>query len=426
MRSPNKNTEIKYENLISCFREGKRLSIADIMVLLDCNRQSAYNYLNRYKISLLGTGSILLKKKEGKTAYYSLQSNTFSESISEEYESMSVDTIRKYYLAQELQRIPRTAENLASQCSEEEFLDFGKTTATKYINELLSEGEIRKNPVDKKLTLTGKTISPQLDLSDDEIFRLLDLVENTPPGSPYYKALLSIYKKLELQLGTMDANSPTYSNFVIYGRQHSLLSHLPQQFSSLTTFDYRKKVLKVTYARHNKQPLQIHLAIGLVVYSEDKDDIYIIGKKFSPEKETFVVEDVILLLTSLQAVEETHWEHSFYQDGYYMKIFEEMFSISVEPIEKVVVRIQATPNLERKFKTLAAHRHHSTLTTEAFGNQTKLLTYTDSVRGLSDFAAFLRQFSWSVTVLGPQALRDKMKFSIHRSLEAYTEGEVNE
>ena len=47
--------------------------------------------------------------------------------------------------------------------------------------------------------------------------------------------------------------------------------------------------------------------------------------------------------------------------------------------------------------------------------------YEDDIRGLNDFARFLRKFGSSVYVREPEELRKTMVFSLNRTLEKYRE-----
>ena len=92
-------TQKKQIQLLEAFQKNQTLSIREIENLLNCNRQSVYNYIKR----LEQTGYTFTKFTQKNHTYYSFQQDN---SISEEilYEPMTFDILRKYTIIQQLQQ----------------------------------------------------------------------------------------------------------------------------------------------------------------------------------------------------------------------------------------------------------------------------------------------------------------------------------
>ena len=103
----------------------------------------------------------------------------------------------------------------------------------------------------------------------------------------------------------------------------------------------------------------------------------------------------------------------------YMKDYDTSFRILEEPL-MVKVRFDLEANVKRKIHYLKQHRSGASITYFPEENQ---LEYQDTIRGLGDFANYLRQFGRSVHVIEPASLKDKMNFSIDRTLSRYEEDE---
>ena len=50
----------------------------------------------------------------------------------------------------------------------------------------------------------------------------------------------------------------------------------------------------------------------------------------------------------------------------------------------------------------------------------------DTIRGLNDFANYLRKFGYGCKVIEPKELKEKMIFSVKRALDRYNEIELEE
>lgn len=125
-------------------------------------------------------------------------------------------------------------------------------------------------------------------------------------------------------------------------------------------------------------------------------------------------------MSRISTIENTDFPNDSYRSTTYQHIFSEMFSISLEEPLMVKVRFDLEANVKRKIHYLKQHRSGASITYFPEENQ---LEYQDTIRGLGDFANYLRQFGRSVHVIEPASLKDKMNFSIDRTLSRYEEDE---
>ncbi len=116
-----KNTEANYQLLLSTFAANETLSIADIQSLLNCNRQSAYNYINRLKEN----GCQLRQKTIHNKSYYTLDPASSKDQELASFAPLTANIARKYHIVQCLQQKPVAKKELWE--SMHETIDIGRT-----------------------------------------------------------------------------------------------------------------------------------------------------------------------------------------------------------------------------------------------------------------------------------------------------------
>ena len=114
-------------------------------------------------------------------------------------------------------------------------------------------------------------------------------------------------------------------------------------------------------------------------------------------------------------------KNDIFEPPRYLRMAEEMFQISVDPLVHVKVEFQDFGNIGLKLENLLRKRKNAKLYSCTDGKFEKGYIYEDDIRGLNDFARFLRKFGSSVYVREPEELRKTMVFSLNRTLEKYRE-----
>lgn len=423
-KSKQKNIQI----LLDAFHDGKELTNQEIQDYLHCNRQSVYNYLKALKQS----GLQINTKKKGKTQYFSLEDSQ------KYYQPVTYDTIRSYCIIQGLQQetfgktspssfrrkflLPCDSDDCNAEindtCSDRIPLDIGQTQFYNLRNKLLSSGEIIWDPVSDQYCLSGKNIPLIWSLNIDKLYDIYNIISNIPPDSAYYKQFSSLAKKMEFLMGTSDDFSIADSNYLVYGRSHTAFKNMAENLAFLNKYDYQNHLLNIQYTDHNHTPREVTLGVGLIVYCLEKDAIYLIGENFSEKYCDTDSKYIIINLARITQIQDYPVENKNFNAREYLDIYETMFSISIAPPVSVTVEFDLFGNIEHKVQILHSQRPRSRI---SFNAENTRIIYTDQIRGLNDFAAYLRQFGKAVHVQSPQELKEKMLFSIRTSLQRYME-----
>lgn len=426
MKSENSKSQVNQAVLLEQFLSMERLSIRQIMKLLHCSRKSAYNYIER----LEKKGYSFQSKRIQNNIYYSLIKDTASDDTL--YHPVTADTLRKYTILHELQNNPIEKHKLQSQftvCKDDkEFagnyripLDIRLTQYYSIIKSLISNGDIVLNDSNKKYYLTEKNMPLQISLDYDNLWNLNMSLSTAVEGSAYYQQLKNLYQKTCLLLGTIDEDTAHFNSYLIYGQKTAGLSGITEKLQQITKLDYRHKILEVNYTTKHGKDMSILFAVGMIIYNAEKDILYLLGEEFCGESGTSHSLPTIIDVSDITKAAQTGLTHQRYHADSYVKMFDSMFSISLEEPEYVKVEFDRVANVERKINHLKSWRKNASIQVE-----NNKIIYTDTISGLADFARYLRKFGKSAHVIEPPSLKDRMRQSVERTLARYEEVEADE
>lgn len=422
MRTRMTKKEEKMMILLDAFQKAEELSIKEITELLACSRKSAYNYIN----GLRQNGCVFHTRIYQNQTLYSLEKAESHASPLLSYHPLTADTLRKYMIIQTLQKGPISQKNFHKQfmltsenieCDRNGYpLDIGQTRFYSLVRQLRDSGDIVFNQEEGRYYLTDAHIPFILSLDADSLFDMHDKLSCISPGHPCYKQLHSIYQKEELLLGNPNEDMPYYDHYLIYGRSHQYSDRIRQQLDLLEQYDYRHKLLEISYQSQKGTCTSTLFATGIIVCSLEKDSLYLLGKMVASKQNCTNSRCIIIKMDRIQSITCTEETHSCYHDEYFQSVFDTMFSVSTEP--PVPVKVEFDASLKQKFYRLHSQRKASSITKNS---QNNTFIYTDSISGLFDFANYLRQFGQYVKVLEPVKLKKIMARTVTRSLDRYNE-----
>lgn len=233
--------------------------------------------------------------------------------------------------------------------------------------------------------------------------------------------LKSVEEKLALISGETLRSED--SNYIIIG---SKINNNPRISECLKMFEdipYDKYAIKMIVKGRT-----VTIKVGLMVYTADKDKLYIIGKSGKEKYRIIDTEEIGVFdkkgetELAIEVLKDT--PNDIYQSEEYIRIYAESFSLSAEPLEHVVVEVKDFGNLKHKFTVLKNQRNRlecrgDMLSAKIYQKDSETFIYEDNIRGMSDFAKYLRRFGRSVKVLEPESLRKMMLDDVARLEEMY-------
>lgn len=459
-----RKTDKTIQNLYRLIQALKKqpLSISDMQELLACNRQSVNNYIHDIEES--GCTLTKTRKKDNthkkSVVYCSISKpsetakekddNTDSNSTAAyEYLPLSKRNLRAFSIMQLLQSKPSTLYGLRKRffiadlpkksktreedkstsdsdnnthtfdCSHPDngsLLDIKYTEFNKQVEALIKAGEIRKSE-DGTLHPTGRSFPLSKSFTKEELIRLFKQLRTLPPASPYHSQAQSIAGKLAPVMRTYHFEVAPQSNYLTYGREHRVLDQINSQLETLSQTDYTKCQIRIQYKTRKNLLRTVWFQTGLILYSVEKTKLYLLGKSAAENRADQSFQDTIIDLGTIQNATNTDLPNQQYRSAYYQQVVDEMFGISLEEPMEVLVHFDDVANIHRKLTHLTRQRPLATCT--PIENQQ--LEYRDTIRGLGDFASYLRQFGKNARVIAPDVLKQKMSDSVDKTLKRYEE-----
>lgn len=418
------NTKLLYDSLVA----KEKLSIAEIMELLQVNRKSAYNYI----ANLEANGVKLNSEKQGRTMFYSLADK---EDDLGAYEPITKDMLRSFSIVKTLQEKPREhkellalydldviVKNNTAYHGDTDFgylegthsIDIKRTQFDKLVKELLENGILVQPNKNGPLYATGKLVPIIIGYDEENYWELSARLEKLPSGHPYHKELVSASEKLAALIG--DAVNTEAGYFYNYGRKLVNYENIATAMERLPLRKCSMYIAKFTYKGKNGHSYSVHLATGMIVYSAEKDKLYLMGKRANSTGTKISKGCQILNVDNIESVEVTDSRHDYWQSQEFKQLYEAMFSISADAPAKVRVVFENIFKIKSKVAQLLSQRPTARLTLKE-----GTIVYEDTISGLDDFASYLRRFGRSCKVEEPEALKKMMAQNIVLSLERYKE-----
>lgn len=264
--------------------------------------------------------------------------------------------------------------------------------------------------------LTG--LAPHIiPISGDSLYAFCQRYEDFATTTTDLKPLKTAYKKIQTLID-MDGDDLIQHH---YGKSNNISQKQMDTFEAFIAHPYKTQVLQLD-TKHKEEIKSEKFAVGLLFYSIETGCFYAFGKNLAINKLQTRRLDWI---TSITTLEETHME--FHQKKYF-EYFSEMFSSSYTGTSyHVKVLFQDFGNVRKRFLDLQEMRDKATI--RAISNPPDgciyNYAYEDTIRGLYDFARYLRGFGTSVLAVEPPELTEQMQFTYNRIIEKY-EAEANE
>ena len=160
------------------------------------------------------------------------------------------------------------------------------------------------------------------------------------------------------------------------------------------------------------------ISAGLLFFSIETGAFYALCKDHTANS------IAVIRLDYIRSIVDSTVQNVDFHSKYFYEIYQEMFATQYDPdISHVKVLLQDFKNVVERFKSLCKSRKGATL--RAIENPPDACiykyVYEDNIRGISDFARFLRSFGYSVLALEPPLLKEQMIKTYTRYLQKYEE-----
>lgn len=298
-------------------------------------------------------------------------------------------------------------------------LDLKKTSLFSRINELCADGTIYENTATNPTTLLPGAAMQRIEgLSLDDAAELTKHLSMLPSTDPFYGTVSSIKDSL-LKLSDMVNIIEPPPSFMALGKKYeekSISTVISEHFKDC---NYKKYLCDITYrGKKRDSSSTMRVAVGLIVYVTEKDNIYVIGDAYYDDNRSEKIILQIDRIVSASDAKEVNEKipNPCWNTSEFRQIYEEMLSISTENAQDVRIRFDDKYYIENKLDVVVKQRRSAKLE-----HKDGYLEYTDKIRGLSDLRNYLRSFNEQCVIFEPAELRNDMINGLKRHLRIYGE-----
>lgn len=268
--------------------------------------------------------------------------------------------------------------------------------------------QVQGTQVKYALTTAAPYIIP---ISEDSLFEFCQKHESNQSTTSELVPVEIAYQKIKhiIDYEQYDFNQRRF------GKINQISETQIAKFNDFISHPYSTNLLQLNSSYNGIERHNI-FATGLLFYCVETSAFYALGYSYSHSRTEAVRIGWISSITNL--IDKNDLFHS---DEYY-KIYDEMFSAGYdESPYQVKVLFQDFGNIYTRFSNLCNVRKNAAITVieNPPENCIYKYLYTDTIRGLSDFARFLRGFGYSVLAMEPPELKQMMINTYTRSLSFY-------
>ena len=392
--------DIRRQNILQYISDNKNVSTKQIMEHFNIRKATLSEDITALKSQgapLITTrGFVAINEEEKSTNYY---------------EKISTSTVRHWLILFILSqsRMPMSFTSLKDAYEHFNFGYCSIDTLHKDLQTLQANKYIHYSDSKHTYKLTNKYnhyITPKFDYIEPFCEKYSSQIESNP-NALELKRFHDTARIMICGFEEDDIYKPNES-YIVHGKRNLLDDATKKAYEELNLHPYEARKLDITYNAKEGVLTAEDFSVGLVVYSIEKNRMYLLGE--TNEKKIIIAVDTIIEYITKKK------RNTIYNSDEYKNIFNEMFSVSVDELETVEVLFDNESYIKYKVNMLNKKRPNSKIIPSEDG---KTFTYTDQLRGIADFASYIRQFSRGALAIKPESLRNQMITSTERVINNY-------
>ena len=394
--------DIRRQNILKHISENKTVSTKQIMELFNIKKAT----LSEDITALKSQGVPLITTR----GFVSIEDNKSSANY---YEKISNSTIRQWLI---LFILSQSNKPITFKTIQEEYQNYNygycsTDSLHKDLQTLQANNYIHYSDNNHTYKLTNKYnhyITPLYDNLEPFCEKYASQIESNP-NALELKRFHDTAKIMLFGFEDDDSYQPN-ENYIVHGKRNLLDEATKKAYDELNLYPYEARKLDITYNSKDGIITAEDFSVGLVVYSIEKNRMYLLGEILDKK--------IIIAVDTITKYNTTKKRNTIYNSPEYMKIFNEMFSVSVDDLETVEVIFDNRDHIRYKLDVLKSKRPNSQITLD---KENDTLIYTDKLRGISDFASYIRQYGRGAVATKPEYLHTQMLESAERIIKNYKE-----
>ena len=255
----------------------------------------------------------------------------------------------------------------------------------------------------------------------DTLWNFADQHEHLPDTGAAASVLQPVSDFCYKLLNGENSDAEASSSLIHHGRQNIFPTNITSLLQKLNQFNFQQNKLSLRYVSpYEPQPLQFLFSVAVIFYSVETNRCYLLGKS-----EEYPVMLCRLDRIDFSGTQESDEKNLIYGTSDWKKIYNEIYSSSLDysslqnPVKVVVHFSRYSQSISDKIDALVASRPKTAHREDS--EDQKTIIYTDTIRGLSSFAHYLRTYGESAHVIAPEELKELMLSSAKKVLARYEE-----
>lgn len=257
--------------------------------------------------------------------------------------------------------------------------------------------------------------------SSDTLWKFSVQHEHLPDTGAAASVLKPISDFCSKLLNGESSDTEISSALIHHGRQNIFPTDITTGLQKLNRFHFQQNKLDLCYVSpYEPQPLQFLFSVAVIFYSIETNRCYLLG-----QSQEYPVMLCRLDRIDFSATRESEEKNLIYGTSDWKKIYNEIYSSSLDysslqnPIKVIVHFSRYSQNISDKIDALVASRPKTAHREDS--EDQKTIIYTDTIRGLSSFAHYLRTYGRSAHIEAPEELKELMLSSAQKVLARYEE-----
>lgn len=274
------------------------------------------------------------------------------------------------------------------------------TTLRKDLTDLRNKGLVTLKKGNKNIYKLTSKAPNIITISEDSLFEFCQKHEEYLSTTSELQPVKKAYNKIR-KLIAWDSSEIKQRRF---GKINQINEKQIRKFNDFISHPYKTNRITL-HSEFNGKVRHDTVSVGLLFYSIENSVFYALCYNHTQKR---IEADRLEYIDNI--IDEKQKNAIYHTEEYY-KIYNEMFGAGFDKnLYHVKVLVSDFGNTKTRFNNLATIRKYGSM--RMINSSTKYCpykyVYEDNIRGLDDFARYLRSFGYSVLALEPSELKEKM------------------
>ena len=253
-------------------------------------------------------------------------------------------------------------------------------------------------------------------ISEDDSYDFSDYYNNGGYSGELREVLNKISEKFEKIF--FDYGTEIYDSYITTGRINKISEGLLEKLNMFLRLPIKTRAVLV---KHAGNPEGDRIKTGIIIFSTEKNMLYIIGEK--TERKTEDKRDFTVIrmdkIISAEALEE---KNDIYESNFYLELRKKMWGVTPEEPVDTEILFDNVPYVRKKVERLQRLRGETArVIYPPKDDEYEKIVYRDRIIGFNDFLPYIRSMGSSAVIIRPEPARQVMIERTKEIIDNYKE-----